>query len=255
MSYDDLLGSDEDKGIKTNLGFQDKGVTYVAIIGDHSGSMSEELEGKLKSDLAMSNFNEQIATLKQEADEGMEVLATIIDFDTELICQHENVDIAEIKPLEKYWTRGMTSLYDAIAFGITKIQFKLDQDQRENKAALVIVETDGYENASEDYDRLADGLKRLKKLIKGLEGSGKWTFTFLGAGLDEKFAMSMGFAVGNTVVPKGLGDTQNAYYTQSAGLKNFMGDRKRGVMQSKSFYTDGSIDKNDTTDEEKKEDN
>ena len=263
MSYDDLLGNDEDKGIKTNLGFQDKGVTYVAIIGDHSGSMSELLEDKVKADLAMSNFNEQIATLKQEADEGMEVLATIIDFDTEIICQHENVDIAEIKPLEKYWTRGMTSLYDAIAYGITKIQSRFDKDSRKNKAALVIVETDGYENASEDYGIHADGLERLKKLIKGLEDSGKWTFTFLGAGLDEKFAMSMGFSVGNTVVPKGLGDTQNAYYAANAGLKNFMGARKRGVMSSTSFYTDASLKNENVSDninvssnsDPKKEDN
>jgi hypothetical protein len=243
MSYDDLLGNDEDKGIKKNLGFKEKGVTYVAIIGDHSGSMSELLEGKSKADLAMSNFNEQIATLKQEADEGMEVLATIIDFDNELICQHENVDINEVQPLKDYWTRGTTSLYDAIAYGITKIQSKFDKDSRENKAAIVIIETDGYENASEDYGIHADGLERLKKLIKGLEDTGKWTFTFLGAGLDEKFAMSMGFSVGNTVVPQGLGDTQNAYYVANAGLKTFMGSRKRGVMQSKSFYTDAS-DKN-----------
>ena len=168
MGYEDLLGNDEDKGIKKNLGFEEKGVTYVALIGDHSGSMGEMLfeengsdNGKKKADLALSNFNEQIASLKQEADDGMEVLATVIDFDSELLCQYENVDIDEVKPLEEYWTRGMTRLYDAIALGITKIQTKMNKDPRKNKAALLIIETDGYENASEDYATHQNGLVRL----------------------------------------------------------------------------------------------
>lgn len=259
MGYEDLLGNDEDKGIKKNLGFEEKGVTYVALIGDHSGSMGEMLfeengsdNGKKKADLALSNFNEQIASLKQEADDGMEVLATVIDFDSELLCQYENVDIDEVKPLEEYWTRGMTRLYDAIALGITKIQTKMDKDPRKNKAALLIIETDGYENASEDYATHQNGLVRLSELIKDLEEAGNWTFTFLGAGLDEKYAASMGFAAGNTVSPKGLGETHQAYYAATAGVKNFMGLRKEGVMRSTSFYAGDPVNKEP---EEEKEDN
>jgi hypothetical protein len=255
MAYDDLLPKDD--GIKKNLGFKEQGVTYVAIIGDHSGSMSENLinddgtiSEKKKCDLALSNFNEQIATLKTESDETMQFLATIIDFDNEILCQHDNVDINDVAPLEDYWTRGMTSLYDAIGYGISKVKKLMDDDPREDKAVLFIVETDGYENSSQDY-RKEEGRKRLANLIKELEDTGRWTFTFLGAGLDEKFAGSMGFAAGNTVVPDGLGDTVQAYSMQAAGVKNFSDLRKRGVTRTMNFYAGDPV--NDSDEEEEKE--
>lgn len=250
MAYDDLLP--EDKGIKKNLGFKEQGVTYVAIIGDHSGSMGEFIDKEMtkkKSDLAMSNFNEQIVSLQEEADETMQFLVTVIDFDNEILCSHDNVDIININPLEDYWTRGMTSLYDAIGYGVSMIQNKMDKDPRKDKAALVIIETDGYENSSKDYEG-DEGRNRLRILIKELEDSGNWTFTFLGAGLDEKFAASFGMALGNTVVPDGLGDTVQAYSMQAAGVKNFANLRKRGMTQTMNFYSGDPV--NDSDEEEEK---
>lgn len=252
MAYDDLLPKTKDDGIKKNLGFKEQGVTFVGIIGDHSGSMAEWIDPKMtktKADLALSNFNEQIASLKEESDETMQFLSTIIDFDNEIICQHDNVDINDVASLEEYWTRGMTSLYDAIGYGISKVKKRMDEDPREDKAVLFIVETDGYENASQDYEG-EEGRKRLAKLIKDLEDTGKWTFTFLGAGLDEKFAGMMGFAAGNTVVPDGLGDTVQAYAMQASGVKNFAGLRKRGMTQTANFYASDPLKK--SKDEEEK---
>ena len=63
----------------------------------------------------------------------------------------------------------------------------------------------------------------------------------------------MGFAAGNTVVPKGLGETHQAYYAATAGVKNFMGLRKEGVMRSTNFYEVG--DPVNKEPEEEKEDN
>lgn len=251
MSYDDLLP--EDKGIKKNLGFQEKGVTYVGLIDDHSGSMTDWIDDEMtkhRKDLAMSNFNEQIATLKKEADEGMEVLATVVEFDNEIECVYDNVDIEDVAPMLEYWTRGMTSLYDAIAYGISKIKKRMDDDPREDKAALMVIETDGYENSSQDYSH-EDGRERLKKLIEELEETGKWTFTFLGAGLDKKFASSFGMAAGNVVAPVGMRDTVFAYTAQSDGMKNFMGARKSGEFQTKTFYSGDHVNDNSSDDKDK----
>lgn len=242
-NFDDLLDDlNMNDQIKHNLGFTGEAVTYVGFIGDHSGSMSEpvdptKVDSPIKKDLAMSNFNEQIATLKDEADD-METLITVVEFDNELMLPYENVDIEEVKPLEDYWTRGMTSLYDAIAFGISRIQKVMDEDDRENKAALMIIETDGWENSSADY-RGPEGRQRLSDLIKELEATGKWTFTFLGAGLDEKFAQEMGMQFGNIATTRAgnLGDTVHAYSVQNAGLRSFMDDRKKGITSKADFYT------------------
>jgi hypothetical protein len=253
-SYDDLLGNGEDEQIKKNLGFKGEAVTYVGFIGDHSGSMGEPVSREevspKKSELAMSNFNEQIATLKKESEEGMETLVTVIDFDNEIICQNDNVDIADVQPLTEYWTRGMTSLYDAIAFGISRIKKRMSEDPRDNKAALMVIETDGYENASSDYAIHDGGRERLKELIKGLEGEGNWTFTFLGAGLDEEFAQELGMAFGNIATTRAgnLGDTVHAYAAQSSGIKSFMGDRKRGVLNKSDFYSSPDVDNDNDSD-------
>lgn len=250
-SYDDLLGNGEDKQIKKNLGFKGDAVTYVGFIGDHSGSMGERVspESPFKSELAMSNFNEQIATLKKESEEGMETLVTVIDFDNEIICQNDNVDIADVQPLTEYWTRGMTSLYDAIAYGVSRIKRHMEEDPRDNKAALMVIETDGYENSSQDYHG-EDGRKKLNELIKELEATGRWTFTFLGAGLDEKFAQELGMAFGNIATTRAgnLGDTVHAYAAQSSGLKSFMGDRKRGVLNKSDFYSSPNVDNDNDSD-------
>lgn len=262
MSYDDLLGNEnsEDEQIKKNLGFKEEAVTYVGFIGDHSGSMGEKVnpmqeDSPLKCDLALSNFNEQIATLQKESEEGMETIITVIDFDNEIICPFDNVDISDVPKMKEYWTRGMTSLYDAIAYGISRIKSRMEADPRDNKAALVIVETDGYENASSDYHG-EEGRKRLNDLIKELEASGRWTFTFLGAGLDEKFAAEMGFMAGNirSVQAGNIGDTVQAYSVQNIATKSFMSDRKKGILSKSDFYEgveDGTTDdwKSKTKDE------
>lgn len=245
--FDDLIDDLEGDNIKKNLGFNSDAVTYAFFIDDHSGSMGDNVnpadeESPVKKDLAMSNFNEQLATLKVEADDGMEVLATVIDFDNEILVPYDNVSVDDIEPLVNYWTRGMTSLYDAIAFGITKADTAMENDPRENKAVLFIIETDGYENASKDYGRANGGREKLMALIKEREATGKWTFTFLGAGLDEKFAQDIGFSTGNIATTRAgnVGDTVYAYAAQTRGLKNFMSDRKNGVFAKSDFYHFGA---------------
>lgn len=247
--YDDLLGGDEQ--VKKNLGFKAEAVTYVGFVGDHSGSMGEKVDpyvedSPIRKDLARTNFNEQIASLKKESDEGMETIVTVVEFDNEIQCPYDNVPVEEIEPLEDYWTRGMTSLYDAIGYCIARIKSRMEADSRDNKAALIIIETDGYENASTDYNRHDGGRERLKDLIKEMEATGRWTFTFLGAGLDEKFAQEIGMSAGNTVVPDSLDGVAMAYCAQAAGTRSFMDDRKKGVLSKTDFYK--SVDSGNAND-------
>ena len=141
--YKDIFG--EDVNQEKPLSPQVKPVTYVGFIWDHSGSMSGSDE------LARTNFNEQLATLKKDSDK-IDYRVTIIEFDNEVKEVVVNRSIDDIKSLEEYWLGGSTALYDAVAIGMSRIDSAMQKDKREDKAALVIVMTDGYENSSTDYD-------------------------------------------------------------------------------------------------------
>jgi uncharacterized protein YegL len=217
--------------------FKEKGVTYACFVRDHSGSMAElATKDKLKKELAMSNFNEQLAKLKADADDSMEVRVTVIEFDNECQCNIENEDVNEIKPLNSYWTGGMTALYDAIALGIHKVKQSIDKDEREDKAAIVIIQTDGLENASSDYHG-NKGRAKLKDEITELENSGKWTFVFLGENIDKDVAMDIGVSSQN-VISFQTKDSQHVYSVTADGLGDFMKLRKAGKTQTKAFYED-----------------
>lgn len=205
-------------------------VTYIGIVQDHSGSM--DFGGR--SELALSNFNEQRATLLKEDDETMDNLVTIVEFDDQIHCNVENMPISEVKKMKNWWCGGMTALFDAIAFCINNIKEKMSKDKRENKAALIIVQTDGLENKSTDYAG-EKGRLAINKMINELEDTGIWSFVFLGENIDKEVAIEMGFKDQNTMSCDSLGMAA-AYNCNSRGLKSYMGVRKAGGTQTMSFY-------------------
>ena len=70
-----------------------------------------------------------------------------------------------------YYTRGSTALLDAIGKTIKYL------DEKNAHKVLFIITTDGYENASIEYNKI-----QIKKLIK--EHS-NWEFIYLGANIDS----------------------------------------------------------------------
>lgn len=212
-------------------------VTYIGVVQDHSGSMGSNV------DLAISNFNEQRATLLKEDDETMDNMVTIIEFDDQIHCNVENMPISEVKQMNHWWTGGMTALYDAIGNCINNIRLKMDAEKRIDKAALVIIQTDGQENTSSDYAG-EEGRQKIKNLIKELEATGKWTFVFLGENIDKEVAANMGFSFGN-VMSHDKDETRYAYNVTTDGLKNYMGTRKAGKTQVMNWYNQGGESDND----------
>ena len=215
-------------------------VTYIGFIQDHSGSMK-----MLERDInAIANFNEQRAKLLKEDDDTMDNLVIIVEFDDQIYCNIENIPIADIKELDKWWTGGMTALYDAIAYCINNIKKKMDADERKDNAALVVIQTDGGENHSSGYEG-EEGRIAINKMINELEETGLWTFVFLGENIDKEVAMDIGFKAGNIMSFKTL-DTKQAYACSTSGLGEYMKARKRGVTQSMNYF-DGNDIKNENT--------
>lgn len=153
------------------------------IILDESGSM-ESIKPTI-----INGFNELVQSIKgiQKQFPEQEHFISIISFNG-----FGNKIMHFIDPVSKlntidssnYIPDSMTPLYDALGFGLSKLNQHLENQKNYN--VLVTVLTDGEENASKEYSGLA-----IKNKIDELS-EGNWTFTYIGTDHDvEKMASSL----------------------------------------------------------------
>lgn len=151
--------------------------TELIFILDRSGSM-----GGLESD-TIGGFN---ATISDQKKIDGETRVTTILFDNFFEVLHDRINLQDIAPLteQDYFVRGSTALYDAIALGIRKIANVQKQTRKEGRAdkVIMVITTDGYENASRDTNAAM-----LHKMIDDCKKDG-WEFLFLGADIDAQAA-------------------------------------------------------------------
>ena len=166
--------------------------TYYQIILDKSGSMIDCIEETI------NGFNEQMQMIKglQEKFPEQEILVSLTTFNhdvfVDLDCVKPN-KLKEMKTEQKsrswfvnfddyivYKPSGLTSLYDAIGESVKNIRNISQKEVLEDKATvIVVIITDGYENSSKNYN-----YSQIKSMIKELEKSENWTFTYLGNTID-----------------------------------------------------------------------
>ena len=140
----------------------------VVFILDKSGSMSGSEEHTI------SSFNEYLE--KNKNNKYTTLVSTVLFSDNyEYLYKREN--IRDIKKLtnDDYYVGGCTALYDAL--GSTINYFKKANTDK----VLFIIITDGYENASSEYNK-----DKITKLIKN---SG-FEFIYVGADIDSYAAGS-----------------------------------------------------------------
>jgi hypothetical protein len=192
----------EKKQLKIIIKIMEK--TKIICILDRSGSM-----GVMTED-AIGGFN---TFLSQQQEVEGEAIMTIIQFDNEydIICK--DVNIQDVKPLNRdtYVPRGSTSLYDAVGktindeidmLGMTPIDERCDK-------TLVVILTDGEENSSREfrYEQIADMIKEQREVYK-------WEFIFLAANQDamataQSFNISSGNAFTYTHDTVGITEAYN----------------------------------------------
>ena len=178
---------------------------FVAL--DRSGSMSGEPWVN-----AIESFNEYVKNLQKEKIEGdVTIIAfdspsTIGDSNVRLVTLTENQSIAYFEPLKHDCTSpaGMTPLFDAAAHVMDRAI------EKNSKRSVVVILTDGHENASREYTQ-----SKIKDKVKLLE-SKKWEVIFLGANFDV------------------------AQYTTGSGLsaQKFRNVDMSSQMQRTAMYTD-----------------
>ena len=140
--------------------------TDIVFILDRSGSMA------VVEDETIKGYND---FLKKERKNEGKVLVTTVLFDDcyEVLYSRENINQVKKLTKQEYYARGCTALMDAIGKTIVTMDKEINDDNR----VLVVIMTDGLENASKEYNR-----ELVKKMIKKHKD---WEFVFLGANIDS----------------------------------------------------------------------
>lgn len=143
------------------------------IILDESGSMQSIYRP------ALSGVNETLQTIRnaQKEHDDQQHSVSLVAFDSGHYNRiysntpaEEAVDITK----DQYRPDGCTPLYDAMGRSINELRPHV----KAGEIVLVTVITDGYENASREYNG-----KAIKALVESLKPEG-WVFTYIGANQD-----------------------------------------------------------------------
>jgi len=147
----------------------------IICILDRSGSMSNLAEDTI------GGYNTFLE--KQRQSPGKVEVTTVL-FDNQYEKIADRVDLNEIEELtsEKYFARGTTALLDAIGMTLTDVAGKMEKEKicPEKRRVLVLIMTDGLENASVEYNKAT-----VKSMINYTTENYKWNYIFMGANIDS----------------------------------------------------------------------
>ncbi len=146
------------------------GGILIGFVLDKSGSMD------VIRDATISGFNEY----KNDQAKRSGTLMSLMMFDTEFVRVCGVVPAAEVADLDyaSYAPGGCTALYDAIGHTIKGVDDHIARHGRPGKV-LVVIMTDGMENASREYDR-----QRIFRMIEERQDNRDYEFVYLGANQD-----------------------------------------------------------------------
>ncbi|WP_330368884.1 vWA domain-containing protein [Butyrivibrio sp. FC2001] len=141
-----------------------KGYTEIVYILDRSGSM-----GGLESD-TIGGFN---SMMEQQKKTGEKAVVSTVLFDDVCKVIHDRVPIEKVEKMtdKQYYVRGCTALLDAVGGAIHHIgnvhKYAREEDRPEK--TIVVITTDGMENASCKYsrDKIEKMVKRQRKNMAG----------------------------------------------------------------------------------------
>lgn len=197
-------------------------VLEIVTILDRSGSMAtirHDMEG---------GFNEFVKKQAALVVPGQRALLTLVEFSTgPTETKHEAVPL-HLVPSLSIIPGGGTALLDAVGNTLTRLEKRETQPDQ----YLVVIITDGEENSSQRWDRLA-----IQGLVKRLGDKG-WQFVYLGANVDafaEAGSMAIGGAVAATFTPSGTG-IRNAFMAVASNTVAYRSNNLSG--QSLTYTTD-----------------
>tara|TARA_B100000579_G_scaffold177310_1_gene144501 strand:+ start:11807 stop:12469 length:663 start_codon:yes stop_codon:yes gene_type:complete len=211
--------------------------TYYQIILDKSGSMTDCI------DSTINGFNEQMQMIKslqykfpdQEIIVSLTTFNQYIDFDIECsrpdAIKEMTTNLNKSKDYTIYSPNGMTALYDAIGESVNKIQnIAHNEIEKDEATVVVVIITDGHENASTKFS-----YKQINSIIKELEKSDNWTFSYLSNTPDAiDYATSMSIKRENSF-RYNKSDMMNTQGYMANSLDSYMEKKMRNIKEKQFF--------------------
>jgi uncharacterized protein YegL len=192
-------------------------VTELVFILDKSGSMAG-----LEKD-TIGGFNAMIE--KQKAAGGKAYVSTIL-FSSDSKVLHDRKSLDEIEPLTEtdYEVGGLTALLDAVGGAIKHIGnvHKYAREEDVPSRTIVVITTDGMENASRKYTH-----DKVKQMINEKKEERGWEFLFLADNIDAiETAKNIGIDEDRATNYSVKNDTAKMFDTVSDALYEVRHERK-----------------------------
>lgn len=201
--------------------------TYVAIVLDMSGSMADCRKPTILG------FNEQVQTIKNNADNG-KYFVSLVKFNNKVDKQFFNESVENLVELNdnSYHPNGGTAMYDAVGQTIDWLNETTDINDP-NNAYLVIIISDGMENASEKY-KSSDVAEKIQSMMN----TGRATITYMGANQDLSIVnKNLHIPLSNMACyTSDDTGTSHAMNKMSGHTKKYMTCRAKGAAPSANFF-------------------
>lgn len=179
--------------------------TFITVILDETGSMSgqeqnvidstnEYITGHreipdcyfnlLKFD-AFANYGRSFGGLNNQLNENIK------NEEPSVRMMFEKRDIKDVPLLsqEDYNPRGMTNLYDAVGTAVSQLELQTSNFKESN--VILVVNTDGMENASREYTA-----ESIRTKLKDKQDNHNWKVIFLGADLTTEQSNTLAGSIG-----------------------------------------------------------
>jgi len=217
--------------VRINAHVVDK--THVLMILDCSGSMDSCRAA------TVSGFNEQLATLRKgHRPDLTSVSLTRFNHDVRFDFTGRHLMNVPDLEFEEYVPGGNTAMYDAVGKTVT------NTTDYEDTAYLVVILSDGMENASRVYT--AHGVA---SLLRDRQKTGRWTIVYLGANQDlTKVVNDLHIPAANAAIYTSTDSgTRAAMAGSRIGVQSYMASRATGQTASADFFQTGGASADFTT--------
>jgi len=204
----------------------------IGFVVDRSDSMARIARQTI------SGFNEQLDLAQSDVKQGHDTRVWFTLFNHDVVSLATAAHPGAIARLnnESYVPKGTTALQDAIGFTVD--QMRKDTVEETDSLYLLIILTDGEENASQNFKGEV-GFTRIRALLQECEASQRWTVVFIGTPGLEAFATNMGVRKSNQIIysptPEGVGAMANFTRSSTAQYMSLANAGVDGAIISSNY--------------------